>query len=260
MLGRCAAYAAAIAALPAEARAVGAAWNARPCVPEPIQSAAHVDELIRARRVQACPGEGRKNEGWDEYFNYAVELQTLQRFFDTACPPPARRTIYADLAFLSFLKNAVPTARFKPSSAGFADNWAYLYDKPVDERLVSTAQGNASSGVNPSDEDDATARRLRAMRGMRCLTDASDMALRLLAAQLRSVLEIYCQSFSGTPKPLNAQAFLMLGKLSLLDHMEVLGYGELARSDDKELNRLIAENLRSSAAVFGVSTVPPIVG
>ena len=240
---------------------MGAAWNARPCLPEAIQSATHVDELIRAGRVQACPGEGRpKNEGWDEYFNYAVELETLQRFFDTACPPPARRTIYADLALLSFLKNAVPTARFKPSADGFVDNWAYLYDKPVDEGLVSAAQGNASAGVSPSDEDVATAQRLRGMRGMRCLADASDTALRLLAGQLRSVLEIYCQTFSGAPKPLPAQAFLMLGKLSLLDHMEVLGYGELARSDDKDLNALIAENLRSSAAVFGVATVPPIRG
>ena len=143
-------------------------------------------------------------------------------------------------------------------AAGFAENWAYFYDKPMDERMVTTADGNASAGVSLTDGDGRTAQRLRAMGGVPSLAAASEDELKLFAGQLRSILELYCVTFAGAPKPLALQAFVMLGKLALLDHMEVLGNGELARRQSKDLDRLITEQLRDAAAKFAVETVPRV--
>ncbi|KAL1504100.1 hypothetical protein AB1Y20_010510 [Prymnesium parvum] len=255
---RCAAYAAAIGALPAEVRAVGAAWNARPVVAEKVAGAQHVDELVRAGRVQMCSGDGQRHAAWDEYFNYAIELQTLLSFFGTACPPPARRSMYADLALLSYIKNCVLTARFKPSSAGFADNWAYFYDKPIEDTGAAAAQGNISGGVTSTDADLHAARRLREIGSLPTIQRMSDSELELLASQQRSILEIYCQSFAGAPQPVPLPAFFMLGKLALLDHMEALGYTEFALANDANLNKLISEQIQGAACTFCVSTIPSV--
>ena len=102
-------------------------------------------------------------ESWDEYFNYAVELGTLRAFFDGACPPAVRRSVYADMVLHTYLQNAVPTARFEPSARGFASNWAYFYNKPMD-LTQAAAQGNASSGVSAIDADAIACDELRHAR------------------------------------------------------------------------------------------------
>jgi len=39
----------------------------------------------------------------------------------------------------TYLRNAVPTARFDPSLHGFGSNWAYYYDKPIDLEQAADA-------------------------------------------------------------------------------------------------------------------------
>ena len=136
---RSAAYAAAIATA-ADARALGAAWTARPLAREgdSVASPADVDRLVRTGRVVCTPPDAeevsrrQKGQAWDEYFNYALHLPALLRFFESACLPALRRSRYADLALLHYIRNALPMARFAPSALGFQHCWCHLYDKSMD--------------------------------------------------------------------------------------------------------------------------------
>lgn len=224
---------------------------------EEAREAQGIDALVRTGSVVECSREGGGCRGWDEYFNYAVELAALLHFFEEACPPSARRSVYADLSLLSYLQLSVPTARFKPSQHGFAHNWMYFYNKPISNEQ-GAVRGSISSGVVREDRDVRIAERLRAISGLPSLKAARGEDLELLAAQLRSVIEMYCQSFMGALVSVPLPAFLMLGKLALVDHMEALGYSEFGEKSDKDLEALITEVLRSAASIFQVKTSPAI--
>ena len=106
-----------------QARAVSAAWIARPVVREcHVSTPVHVDALISTGHVlqqpeaaTCTPDDRPRGACWDEYFNYAMRLDDLDVFFERACPGPMRHSAYADLALLSYIRNALPTARFDPS-------------------------------------------------------------------------------------------------------------------------------------------------
>lgn len=242
----------AISSVSKEVRAVSAAWNARPCHKQTIRSAVEVDQLIRSGLVEECSAERGQQKGWDEYFNYAIQLPAFVRFFDEACPAAARRSVYADLAFLSYIKNAVCTARFKPSSLGFAHNWTYLYDKPIH---TDAAAESVSAGVTPNDSDAFVTKRLHKILLLSCW---SHEALLLLAARQRSIIELFCVSFVGAPNPVPLQFFLLLGKLALLDQLETLGYNTLTQSNDSDWNLLVDERLKYAASAFAVPTWPKV--
>ena len=256
------AYLEAIRLAPASARALGAMWTARPVGIENATCADDVDALIRQGRVVQTPkrdASGRQKEdrhgahvaSWDEYFNYAVQLSTLSEFFATACPETVRRSVYADMVLHKYLMNAVPTARFQPSREGFARNWGYYYDKPLDTEQAA-AQGNASSGATLSDADVTTAGALRQL--IPGLQQHGEKALIRLAAQERSLAEIYCTSFAGC-SPIPLTIFINLGKLVLFDHYEGLGFDPVVANDlTKRATRLLAR----TAVAFCVRTDPQL--
>lgn len=257
------AYREAIRVAPAGARAVGAMWTARPVAIEHASTADDVDALIRQGRVvqtpKRDPRSGRQTEdhdgghvsSWDEYFNYAVQLSTLAEFFATSCPELVRRSMYADMVLHKYLMNAVPTARFQPSSHGFTTNWGYYYDKPLDVEQAAK-QGNASSGATLDEADVATAGVLRQL--IPGLQAYGEKELIRLAAQERSLAEIYCTSFAGC-SPIPLTIFINLGKLVLFDHYEGLGFDPVVANDlTKRATRLLAR----TAAAFCVRTDPQI--
>ena len=255
---RSSAYAAAITeAIARGARAVGAAWTARPRVAESPRTASDVDALVAAGRVVSTPeldehGKRlRPHDAWDEYFNYGVELCELRRFFSSACPEAVRRSTYADMVLHTYLRNAVPTARFDPSLHGFGSNWAYYYDKPIDLEQAA-AQGNASSGVTPIEADAAAAVALKLVGGLEQVSEAARMHL---AAQERSLYELYCTCFAGSPKPTPLKSFLLLGQLVAMDHLENLGH-------DRKVAEAVAggsaRKLARTAKAFGVVTEPAL--
>ena len=92
----------------------------KPC-PD-VMSADDVDALIRAGEAIQTPKERGGGEGsrgaWDEYWNHAIRLPQLSKFFSRWCPPTLRRSAYADLSLYHYMRNAVPIVRFKPSSLG----------------------------------------------------------------------------------------------------------------------------------------------
>jgi hypothetical protein len=202
---RCAAYLSAIRAAPEEAHAVSAAWVARPVEDErQVHSAADVDALIASGRVLRTPKEGSEKEGggggWDEYWNVAVRLNTLQRFFDEACPPSARACKYADIGLYYYLKHSVPTMRFEPHAAGFTRHWCHYYDKPL--RAGGAARGEegaASSGTTLVEGDEERA--IAAERVLRETANASEGLPNggaVLAATLRDFLRQNESHTSGT--------------------------------------------------------------
>ena len=113
-------------------------------------------------------------------------------------------------------------------------------------------QGNASSGATLKDEDAETAKALREL--VPGLQACSEHELLRLAAQERSMAEIYCSSFAGcTPIPVTL--FVNLGKLVLFDHYEGLGFDPVVANDlTKRATRLLAR----TAANFCVPTEPRI--
>ena len=86
------------------------------------------------------------------------------------------------------------------------------------------------------------------------LAQLDEGALLRLAAQERSVLEIYCTAFAGAPVAPPQGIFLMLGKLVLLDHLEGLGYEQGLADLVVRAPRRLCE----VAFAFGVATVPPM--
>lgn len=260
---RSAAYAAAIVKAHPHARALRAGWTARPRDAVSAASAADVDALMAQGRVVRTPeldANGQRKascEAWDEYFNYAIVLAELRTFFAKACPLAVRRSMYADMVLHAYMRNAVPTARFEPSRRGFEANWAYLYDKPLDLGTHAAAQGHrassrASSGVTPTAADTEKAAALKQLPGLQHESDAYCLQL---AAQERSVYELFCTCFAGSPRPTPLKPFLLLGQLVALDHLEALGYStSLAES---LAGKSYAELARTALA-FGVVTEPPI--
>ena len=97
------------------------------------------------------------------------------------------------MVLTTYLKNAVPTVRFEPSRRGFAANWSYFYDKPMDMGLAA-GQGNASSGATLTDDDAKAAVALRQLDGLKTHTDHE---LLVLAAQARECLWSACMCASG---------------------------------------------------------------
>ena len=168
---RCAAYCRAASRAPDGVGAVAASWVARPVRDEPtLRTASDVDGLVEARRVVCTPQQtgtsgggsggvggddggssGTSRGAWDEYFNSAVRLSALGRFFDDACPHPLRESTYADLALYCYLRHAAGCCRFMPhASGGFEALWCHLYDKPLD---LSQRQHALSSGVSSTQVD-----------------------------------------------------------------------------------------------------------
>ncbi len=254
---RSAAYEGAIRAVAADVGGVSAAWIARPRRAERAASAADVDRLVRTGRAARTPevdasGARVSNaEDWDEYFNHAIRLSALSAFFAQACPPLVRASKYADMVLHTYLRNAVLSVRFEPQS--FESNWCYYYDKPL-ELGDAAAQGNASSGAEVGEDDEAEAEELRTAFGG-LLAGVGESRRRHLAAQFRCVLELYCTGFAGAPKPPPRDAFIQLGQLVTLDHLEALGWdANLANA----LGSRIARRLARVARAFGVRTTPPL--
>jgi hypothetical protein len=164
-----------------------------------------------------------------------------------------RRSVYADMTLHTFLRNAVPTARFEPAAHGaFAANWGYFYDKPLD--LTQAAQqGNASSCASLREQDERATAELRTVAG---LEHESDERLLHLAAQERSLAELFCTCFAGAPQPIPIKPFLFLGQIVLLDHLEGLGYaGKVA---ENLVGKRMLSKLAHTALAFNVPTEPRI--
>ena len=168
---RCAAYLAAIQQVPDDAHAVGASWVARPLHAAPgVQTAADVQALLRSGGAVRTPKEGSEAAGgggsWDEFWNTCMRMATLERFFESACPPALQRSKYADLGCYFFIRHSVPTYRFEPHTSGFASCWCHFYDKPIhsgagDERGSAVERGAASAGVHSEEADEACAAQIR---------------------------------------------------------------------------------------------------
>ena len=266
---RCSAYRAAIAAAPAHAQAVSAAWVARPIgVEDAVDSAADVDRLVEAGRVVRTPKLGSEKEGgggsWDEYWNAALRVATLQTFFDSACPHSGRASKYADMALYYYLKFAVPTMRFEPHAAHeFAGCWMHYYDKPL-RHTDAAASGAASSGASVVDGDMKRAAQMRqtleatrqaaeialgqtnapdtaerahelrglldALRGFLEREDAlqstedTSTPLVALAAQIRSVLELLCAGFVGAPNMPSDAVLVEVATSTVTDSLIALGH------------------------------------
>ena len=259
---RSAAYAAAIVKALPHARALRAGWTARPRDAVSAASAADVDALVAQGRVVRTPeldANGQRKascEAWDEYFNYAVVLAELRSFFAKACPLAVRHSMYADMVLHAYMRNAVPTARFEPSRRGFEANWAYLYNKPLDPALAAAqgqrASSRASSGVTPTAADTVKAAALKQLPGLQHESDACCVQL---AAQERSVYELFCTCFAGSPRPTPLKPFVLLGQLVALDHLEALGYSTALA--EALAGKSYAELARTAWA-FGVVTEPPV--
>jgi hypothetical protein len=159
------------------------------------------------------------------------------------------RSTYADLALYFFIRNSVPMSRFEPR-AGFGANWCYYYDKPTDP-AAAAAQGSVSSGVSATPADVATRTELReallsaasldqssspsevsapplspAPASTRAILErhaADEDRLLLLAAQQRSILEMFCALFSGAPRLPSLEAFAALGIAATEDQLQKLG-------------------------------------
>jgi hypothetical protein len=269
------AYAAAIRAAPLSARAVSASWVARPIGAEPsLATASDVDAQVRSGRVTQTPRPGTAaghGGGWDEYWNAAVRLDALSPFFDRSLPALLRST-YADLALYFYIRNSVPMARFEPR-AGFGANWCYYYDKPTDA-AAAAAQGSASSGVSAAPADVATRTELRvalraaldpasppfgppgaplpAHASTRAVLErhaADDERLLLLAAQQRSILEMFCALFAGAPRLPNLEAFAALGIAATEDQLGWLGCPNAVLAATRASRRRALVRI---AAVFGL--------
>ena len=78
----------------------------------------------------------------------------------------------------------------------------------------------------------------------------------LLAAQERSLSELFCTGFAGAPRPLPLKPFLLLGQLVLLDHLEGIGYGGAVAQT--LTNQRSLRKLMHTALAFRVRTEPLI--
>jgi len=239
---RAAAYRHAIRASPRASRAVSAAWMARPVhAEEQIRSASDVDELIAQGRVVRTPLETAAGGAWDEYFNHALRLDTLTHYLERVCLPAVRRSAYADLHFYFYVRNAVQSSRFTPHGwLGFGANWCHFYDKPMDNSEASTVLSLSSGITLAKDTDFAMARELSLalcnavssgtgdVHELRAVLPPGDppQPMVMLAAQHRSMAEMYCAHFAGSPEYPSYETFVALGMASAFQQLINLKWSE----------------------------------
>jgi len=155
----------------------------------------------------------------------------------------------------TYLKNAVATCRFEPSARGFVANWSYYYDKPLDATQAA-AQGNASSGVQLTEADEAAASELRTLPPFDTSTVNEGKRITIVA-QERSIYEQYATGYAGAPHPVPLKEFLLLARLVVLDHLGALGL------DDQQLEALVSSRRSAIRAArignaLGAATEPPL--